>query len=824
MGFAGHLPKARTRHWTPAQLAECGVWLSGKSPLTTDTAKIATVQNLAQPRYRLFDTISQDATKNSLVTNFKVGGKHALYARGMGGSARLGPTTFSSPLPQTLSMYTLMWVVDNGTNYIWDGASNSGNNILSTAGSTFPLTLQAAAFNTITSASLPITNPSIVRVNDSSANGAIYLNRAAQVIGTMGTELMDGLSVFASANNVSGRSAMTDLVLVKTQLSSQNDAKLTNWMRDKSALTKPYLTMFFNGDSLTAGQESTAKIGGWRNYLCDVLMDRPVGGKWIYPTGGQTYQFFIGDLHNAVGGTPTNDFLPDPLLTSAAGTLAMNATNKTVTRSDGGSWITDGFYVGCKVKGVGFTNAGNNNLINSSQVAYIDTITPTILSLTNANSMVTETKAGCQIKSTISAYYPGTQSGTGGTYGEQDIIWFMAGTNDARDLRTQYLDPNGKSSAYARYQTIITDILAKNPTASLIVSTLPNINPTGNATWAANIADFNSRLPGIWSAVETATSRTLYRVDLNSIPYSSALWADDVHFNDAGYFEAFKLIYPAVEAAALAQTGHLITFGLDTSGIANDSGGFGSYGSVAGYWQADDWVSDLTQVGGNAISLVNRANRGVGDWSAVSSPAFSTTSWTSGTAHPGMTFNGTSQYLAADSLAAGASGTDTSFTLLLAVDITSFTLGDILFAMSAEDATYTRMYFGCQPSTDATKVRIGRRGDSPGSLIQLTSTNSMVTGKSIFGISFGLVTGTPKIQMKQLSSSGEVSLFNDVTCNAAAALTAMTRWRLMANSSATNHMPGVVKAAVWIPGLKVDAATMTTMMAAMRDNCGCPLT
>lgn len=116
-------------------------------------------------------------------------------------------------------------------------------------------------------------------------------------------------------------------------------------------------------------------------------------GSFAEVTDQATFQRIVG-FGQGVAGFDKTGVLNEAIRTFSEGTAAAGipidvvATAKTFTRTDAGSFITDGFVVGQTIVTRGFTNAGNNT------TKVIEAITATIITVTSTAGLVDETGSG----------------------------------------------------------------------------------------------------------------------------------------------------------------------------------------------------------------------------------------------------------------------------------------------------------------------------------------------------------------------------------------------------------------------------------------------
>jgi lysophospholipase L1-like esterase len=104
-----------------------------------------------------------------------------------------------------------------------------------------------------------------------------------------------------------------------------------------------------------------------------------------------------------------------------------------------------------------------------------------------------------------------------------NIITLMAGTNDmVQDFQ--------ESTAPTRLSSLIDQILADDPTATLLVA---NLTIGTNANIAAGEPAFNATIPGIVQSKQAAGKHVVF-VDMSALT-AADLAADGIHPNDAGY-------------------------------------------------------------------------------------------------------------------------------------------------------------------------------------------------------------------------------------------------------------------------------------------------
>jgi Tfp pilus tip-associated adhesin PilY1 len=114
---------------------------------------------------------------------------------------------------------------------------------------------------------------------------------------------------------------------------------------------------------------------------------------WTVATGGVTEKILTVTANTAAtetktvtltGPTKTNSF-PCKILTNSIGTMYVTSATKTFTRTDGGSFITDGWAAGMSFISSGFSNAGNNN---TWTIAATGGVTATTITVTSSTGMV----------------------------------------------------------------------------------------------------------------------------------------------------------------------------------------------------------------------------------------------------------------------------------------------------------------------------------------------------------------------------------------------------------------------------------------------------
>jgi len=108
----------------------------------------------------------------------------------------------------------------------------------------------------------------------------------------------------------------------------------------------------------------------------------------IGPSSSAFAMWFVGGANqspNPYGGW--RNFAINPTVQSGAITLAVNATNRTYTRSSG-DFTTNGFEPGMNIYITGCTNSGNNGR------KVIESVTTTVITVTSATGLVTESGGG----------------------------------------------------------------------------------------------------------------------------------------------------------------------------------------------------------------------------------------------------------------------------------------------------------------------------------------------------------------------------------------------------------------------------------------------
>lgn len=115
-----------------------------------------------------------------------------------------------------------------------------------------------------------------------------------------------------------------------------------------------------------------------------------------------------------------------------------------------------------------------------------------------------------------------------------DLVLLLVGTNDMGQNPKLPYDSIGTS---AKYAALLDQLAAVDPNTTMLVSTLPPIDPTKYPVPAENVRDFNSRLPAIWDTFDHAHSTPLIRADVFArlAPWGSVRFFDVWHPNPTGY-------------------------------------------------------------------------------------------------------------------------------------------------------------------------------------------------------------------------------------------------------------------------------------------------
>jgi lysophospholipase L1-like esterase len=118
-----------------------------------------------------------------------------------------------------------------------------------------------------------------------------------------------------------------------------------------------------------------------------------------------------------------------------------------------------------------------------------------------------------------------------------EVILLLAGTGDCRD---------GITDAPARMTTMLNTIVAALPTAEVLVSTLPPVDPALGAGRVALTDAFNAALPGIVAA-QQALGHRVRMVDAGSILTLADLDVGGVHPTQGGYLKMSNAWYASLQ-------------------------------------------------------------------------------------------------------------------------------------------------------------------------------------------------------------------------------------------------------------------------------------
>lgn len=146
--------------------------------------------------------------------------------------------------------------------------------------------------------------------------------------------------------------------------------------------------------------------------------------------------------------------------------------------------------------------------------------------------------------------------GPGLTYTAADLILCMAGTNNMDQVAAY--DGTTTPAAYA---ALLASYIAAFPNVRIAVTTILAIDPTLYPTSAADVTDYNSKLPAIWDAFDVAhPSNKLFRWNANLAvgAYSTTKYFDFAHPNDYGYIAMINHPTHGLKAAAVAGGGQTL--------------------------------------------------------------------------------------------------------------------------------------------------------------------------------------------------------------------------------------------------------------------------
>ena len=129
------------------------------------------------------------------------------------------------------------------------------------------------------------------------------------------------------------------------------------------------------------------------------------------------------------------------LVKSLAVPIAINSGSRTFTRSDGGSFVTDGWVVGMVFDSYGFSNSGNNK---SNGSWTISSVTANVITI-SSGTLTTETAAAARLSQNLTAYVrvKSTTSAADFTGLIQTLYKGPGDINNKADIELSFFDTNG---------------------------------------------------------------------------------------------------------------------------------------------------------------------------------------------------------------------------------------------------------------------------------------------------------------------------------------------------------------------------------------------